>query len=127
MENNVVSLETAKKLRAAGFPQKAIYRWYQRQDGTAELQRSNTNPWGEHIYAAPTAQEIANELPIGVRILKQSPSFGHFGYAAYRPPSYGEASIGRKPKKNEQIGFPNDTIADALADLWLKLRETNHE
>lgn len=108
MENNVVSLETAKKLRAAGFPQKAIYRWYQRQDGTAELQRSNTNPWGEHIYAAPTAQEIANEFL----------SSGNTRLLYYG---------GKWSAVNHRTMGTGTTIGEALADLWLRLQEENHD
>lgn len=75
MEQLVVSLETAKELRAAGFPQEtyfihAHYQWTA-QKGTpkayvqnhwAVRQRTNTNSQDPLSFAAPTAQEIADQL-----------------------------------------------------------------
>lgn len=103
MESLVVSLKSAKRLKAAGFPQTTRYAWYSETetlelvDWSREAQRSLVNP-------APTAQEIADQLvkPFNVRNL----SDGRF-YA-----------VGHKLTSGD-----GDTMAEALAALWLKLHE----
>jgi hypothetical protein len=63
MEHNVVTLETAKKLQAAGFPQETYF-WWQAHN------IENLWPREQHVRmgfgypgtAAPTAEEIADQL-----------------------------------------------------------------
>lgn len=70
MENLVVALEIAKRLKAAGFVQTTEFTWYcdEERDDTPVL---NWTDLGrvvggvghyDHYYAAPTAQEIADQL-----------------------------------------------------------------
>lgn len=108
MENNVTSLETSRKLKAAGFPQDSAYVWVT-GDGWAQLHSSSAvkfMPDGAYLelFAAPTAQELADQLekPFNVRNL----SDGRF-YA-----------VGHKLMSGN-----GDTMAEALAALYLKLKE----
>jgi hypothetical protein len=73
LENNCVSLDTAKKLKAAGFPQKTFSVW-EWADGIPVGEAYLVQPeiikryglWGTQevkaTAAAPTAQEIADKL-----------------------------------------------------------------
>lgn len=108
MEANVVTLETAKKLKAAGFPQKTVFFW-------AHPNRSNVE-WHVSRYAglhrnqtiaAPTTQELADQLP-PVRLYKIEDGPG------WRAQKYGPKIV---------IWRDADTMAEALALLWLKLHE----
>lgn len=62
MENNCVSLETAKKLKAAGFPQDSTSFAYD-PDGILSLWTIDIpEDVASKGVAAPTAQEIADKL-----------------------------------------------------------------
>jgi hypothetical protein len=77
MEHNVVTLETSKKLKAANFPQKAEHFWIENKVGASYVEvldfksgegDSYFDPQeyadsGWTVYATPTAQEIADQLP----------------------------------------------------------------
>ncbi len=112
MERLTVSLETAKRLQEAGYPQSTIASF--RTDGylvwwPPETPLSPDYAW----YAAPTAQELADELPPQTTlihsdlILRKRSGFG--GY---------EASW-----QTAQLRERGDTLAEALAALYLKLKE----
>lgn len=116
MEHLVVSLETAKKLKAAGFPQKTALLWAHPTRANVEWHVSQYA--GLHrgqTIAAPTAQEIADQLPAAIKdadllmsVVKQE-SGSH--WASYEKSAGGDYS------------FFADTMAEALAQLWLKLQE----
>jgi hypothetical protein len=106
MENNVVTLETAKKLKAAGFPQTSAYMWREFKDGGGELQRRRGRQIGEFEFAAPTAQEIADQLPEMYAVKK-----------AVGEPTYYTAWDWNMDDKH--IDAP--TMAEALAPLYLRL------
>lgn len=120
MENLVVSLETAKKLEAAGFGQKAEFywvitmttnyhlSWYPDGDLPLALEKRND------CFAAPTAQEVADELPEN-----------HVNSITHR-----SARLKMFYENNEwTTGYPGDfyvsasTMAEALALVWLKSKE----
>src|SRR5690242_16536605 len=69
MERNVVSLDTAKKLAAAGFPRTSACRW---------VENKINGEWSVHIdgginyvgFDAPTAQEIADKLIGNVKLYR---------------------------------------------------------
>ena len=69
MERNTVSLDTAEKLAAAGFPRTSACRWVENKvNGQwSVLIDGGINYVGP---AAPTAQEIADQLPPFVFIPK---------------------------------------------------------
>lgn len=115
MERNFVSLETAKKLEAAGFPNRTFCSWYQQHVSRAPMGewiiRSDAHWNGlavtkEFWLAAPTAQEIADQLE-DFEVRKYP---GHF--TARRRNDLGVAPIDAP------------TMAEALAALWLKLQES---
>lgn len=109
MESLVVSLETAQKLKAAGFGQNTWQRWLY---GDAE------DRWfiipDEDVrfgYAAPTAQEIADQLPPQTSLINSDFSLRKRG------------GMGGYETRWQQTYTKADTIAEALANLWLKLQE----
>lgn len=123
MENLTVTLDTAKKLKAAGFPQDSYLKWSWSfgedvGDGApleAHLLPMSTEIEDEYnVEAAPTAQEIADQLAWGVHstqltLLKREDDKYAASYAAF----------------NGSADFVEvaPTLAEALAALWLKLQE----
>lgn len=112
MESLVASLNSAKKLKAAGFPQRCHAKYRLIKDSGAELhhRRGTMNVFD---IAAPTAQEIADQLPkilsTGQYLLMECNYEYVCGYA-----EYGELG---------SMYGSGDTMAEALALLWLKLQE----
>lgn len=119
---NHVSLDTARKLKAAGFPQKTAYVWvhefpvFNRTDRLVtaeefEKRLSSSVLSGEardlvECSAAPTAQEIADQLPPIV--------VNHFANGAYSAREYPDY---------DPLYVKADTLAEVLASLWLELEE----
>jgi hypothetical protein len=108
MDSLVVTLDTAKKLKAAGFPQDTAFTWGRHVLGhTAIVRGAKDDGWLDQ-WAAPTSQEIANQLD-------------------------GGATISKNPRRDEygawMAGHPSDpfseaaTMSEAMALLWLKLQE----
>ena len=120
MESLVVSLETAKKLKAAGFPQVDHVRYWHRLINHQMTKWSefklidwqSGDDFSEETIAAPTAQEIADQLPKGVFIAKG------LRYRAW----FSETNAHEWP--DDLDAYDRDTMAEALAQLYLKLKET---
>jgi hypothetical protein len=107
MKLNVVSLETAKRLQSAGFAKSAAScRW---------VENKVNGEWSVRVdaginyvgFAAPTAQELADQLPNRTIIHKQDD---------------------RRFMADDGVPWSDNvawasTMAEALAALWLKLRE----
>jgi hypothetical protein len=114
VERNVITLETAIKLKAAGFPQDTQSFWRERNeirddwDWSLEPYNYDTDVLLGDEIAAPSAQEIADQLPTfwgkTPLIVQKSEVVGNY-VAAY----------GRDFEAA-------DTMAEALAALWLKLK-----
>ena len=129
MEKFVTSLETAQALAAANFPLDTFFMW----------DRYNPNPNNDTLpqtawrieqsrrindriccIAAPTAEEIAEQLPDTLPIhdrtyvLTMDRALGKFS-AAYK------AAFGGRGLEHVVSDAP--TIADALGKLWLELQE----
>jgi sugar/nucleoside kinase (ribokinase family) len=131
MEKNVVTLETAKKLVLAGFPQDTAVAWIERPRNKPEYRWELAMPWqGTHLKdcpAAPTAQEIADQLEpaklfkqYGLLTVKHGPK-GVPHWPQEGAKAWGAAYfIGGEAQ--EPIGM-GDTMAEALAALWIKLQE----
>lgn len=118
MENNVVTLETAKKLKAAGFPQNSAYTYVGFDPGGELPYRYKLQPSymeiDELYFAAPTAQEVADQLPELIQIDRDK----GYWFACRR-----DTGQGRRMLEHGE----GTTMAEALAALWLKLREgENH-
>jgi hypothetical protein len=102
MESLVVTLETAKKLKAAGFPQTTADYWLKQPKwawrvGLDKYSATNRN-------AAPTAQEIADQLPSYAKVRKNVDRYFADAHGLSEP-------------------VVASTMAEALALLWLKLQE----
>jgi hypothetical protein len=98
MEHNVVTLQTAKTLKTAGFKIEPIL-WRVKMSGSAW--RVTSMGIGEsNRYAAPTAQEIADQLPGVVNVQRDNTGWWCSG---------------------ADLGASYDTMAEALAALWLRL------
>ncbi len=110
MENNVVTLDTAKKLKAAGFEQD-LAQW--RFDNHGKLYGDLMSA---EFFAAPTAQEIADRLPKVQDWHTLTLAAADDGYAA----SY-EGFVGDMLSSRMNCLAP--TMAEALAALWIKLNE----
>jgi hypothetical protein len=125
MESLVVTLETAKKLKAAGFPQDTAFCF----DPHSPLpcRKLSSNPKnevadGKAVITAPTAQELAEQLPslagrddkFQLQITKATNEY----QAWYSP-------IDDTTKLSHLYFEQGDTIAEALAALWLNLHETS--
>ncbi|MET4003903.1 hypothetical protein ABIB48_002641 [Arthrobacter sp. UYCu511] len=69
MDNYVVSFEQAKQLKAAGFPQDTVYKYYQViVTGEVKLiagDYEDLTVGGKHtrVFAAPIVDEVLNQLP----------------------------------------------------------------
>jgi hypothetical protein len=111
MDRNVVSLETARKLKAAGFPQEKTANWWFPTDIKKKqflLQMLVTHD-SDICLAAPTAQEIADQLP---------KIFELHGYA----PEPRFTARCNMDGLNEVWGR-GDTMAETLANLYLALHK----
>jgi hypothetical protein len=124
MQNNCVTLETAKKLKAAGFPQDTAYGFDYSSDAPAaapELEGTRSyylvESFGSAPIAAPTAQEIADQLPHSVK------GKGNLEIWSWDGPTGRNWSAAYVDRNNESSMFsPAPTICEALALLWLKLK-----
>lgn len=113
MENNVVTLETAKKLKAAGFEQKSAWHWYFYQK---QWRLGYIGPvvWDDTNLAAPTAQELADQFKgIGMVEIKMS---RHNNQSV-------SAWLNIQDMSGRLVYGAGDTMAEALAALYLKLKE----
>ena len=113
----------AKKLKEAGWSQKIPSQWYAKDKNweiQSVLQRHScrfhpTEGWHEHgcphleLIAAPTIGELLEELPDGVSLWRGSGS-----------------KTWHAQTEDESLGVRLITTpADALAALWLALKEKN--
>lgn len=124
MNKHVVSLELAKRLKEAGYPQESEFVWIFREsmyaDRHYEVNRKNewqliprikepTDTCGEQV-AAPLATELLEQLPITTKItVKLSINSGSRGYIV----QYDKFEIGKY------------SLPDALAEMYLYLNENN--
>ncbi len=123
MENNVVTLDTAKKLKAAGFPQTAPDHWVlnhpNNHEQSKQLNRvisSSKRQDSPYItyFAAPTAQEIADQLP----------TYGIISVSKRYSGSNWKAMMHEVMSKPADTSVEAPTMAEALASLFIKLSES---
>lgn len=115
MDKLTVSLEVAEQLNeAAWVPITAFYwgRWPKQPDWFVlygeEVDSNSEKDGGFEFINAPTASEIMKVLPVHTTIVK-----GDGRYVVIDYPTQAQAIA--------------PTMADALAELWIKLKETNRE
>lgn len=139
---NTTSLELSKQLKEAGFPQESYFLWNsRRQNGTESIQMLRREQVGvldfetqsivDLYFAAPTAEEILEQLPNYVYIV----SAGGGRHGARVDYVVGENWHTRELWSIAMAkGFERDTVpfevrdkvvANALAKMWLYLKE-NH-
>lgn len=116
-----VSLETAKKLKEAGFPQKTERKWafhVNNVDPVWSIQYDDDDSWmGYEVTAAPDAQEIGALLPQSIHTEDGDWQFGqrkeldNIHVTFYWNPS------------GTKKGFDHHNEAEARAACWLYLKE----
>lgn len=118
LENQVVSLELAKQLKEAGYPQEGL--WYWTGDITNEIELRNSIHWSsgqrfKKVYTAPTVAELLGKIPFdNARLEKIVTAYG--GKEVYRA----KHIIDYKGNShNEDENNP----ADAMAKMWLYLKK----
>ena len=119
LQEQVVSLELAKQLKEAGYPQEGLFWWgyFLFTDGSKQLEvipesRFNENDIEgfspEKICVAPTCAELFDKFPSSCNIRLDK-------WVVYR--------VWHK-KDNEYAHFTESkNIADALGKAWLKLKQ----
>lgn len=114
MDKLVVTLETAKKLKATGLPQVSAFAWVE-GEVVPGYDGGYGTPTDEH-YAALTAQELSDQLP------KRLPNDGG-ALAIWHDGFTWIAQYDRDENEAPIHEFLGKTMAQALATLWLKLHE----
>jgi hypothetical protein len=107
-ENIVVSLDQAKKLKAAGWIQNTHWSWAEHDDGETKLScvYDNRDSWACcELYFAPTAEEILRRFPMYTVVKTDE------GITACGPTNKGTIAT----------ALPQLTQADAAAALWIYL------
>lgn len=103
MENLVVSLATAKKLKKSGWAHETFFYWSRYlYDGTMEVAAPG-NEDALFVCYAPTAEEIADQLPSHIYMEKRGK---RYSARNLEPDLIGKAQTA-------------GTLAEALARLWL--------
>lgn len=102
-----VTLETATALKEAGFKQESEFYWclFQGQTILCYWETCIDKGLGEIICAAPTSDELLEEIPRPITILRYS--------GTYR------LDCGIK----NQIGPVNESLPEALVQMWLYLKK----
>ena len=130
-----VSLETAKKLKAAGFLQTTEFSHVKHLDNDSEYYKLEWgNNYADDMYiSAPTTDEILADLSdelaedIDVMILKYD---GFFAVGYYNHNADFEDHLGNEIDEDDfrrwEIRFTNNSLVEALAELWLWAKENNY-
>jgi hypothetical protein len=120
MESLVVTLETAQKLKAAGFMLKRPTFFYADDSLVANTGGFDYDNTGYSLLAiAPTAQEIADQLPHQAPLGLRNEQLGLVVWPVNDTAwiaAYSDAQM-------DGVEAEAPTMAEALAALWLKLQE----
>jgi hypothetical protein len=108
MKRNVVTRDTAKKLKAAGFPAVTMWHYSESMAPPDELFFTQSSYLMQFDIVAPTAQEIADQLPGFWSVVNSKVTSNY--HAAYHGSS-------------DRVNADADTMAEALALLWLELHK----
>ena len=111
MKRNVVTRETAKKLKAAGFPGVSMWHYSEGMIPPDELFFTQSSGLMPFDIVAPTAQEIADQLPGFWSVVNSKVTSKY--HAAYHGSS-------------DRVNADADTMAEALAQLWLQLHNAEN-
>lgn len=112
-----VTLETARKLRHAEWPQDARHNshWWKERNGNLHLVKTLQYIDDEiEVYASPSVDDLLEALP------KKSNGFRIAFHLAFDVNNGWEAKMCRK---DDDIFVIGSNPAETLAKLWLELRE----
>lgn len=130
LKYKTVSVDTAKKLDAAGFTDETERYWTNtvgQVDQTCWRIEYNTFPFDEYIeqFAAPDAEEILEQLPCSPKdnwYLELDHDFLQGYSICYRSELKGD----KTPTFRHKGEFRSmDNLAEACAGMWLYLKEIN--
>jgi hypothetical protein len=110
MRRNVVTRETAKKLKMAGFPGGTMWHYSEGMTPPDELFFTQSSGLMQFDIVAPTAQEIADQLPGFWSVVNSKVTSNY--HAAYHD-------------NGDIVNADADTMAEALALLWLKVHKAD--
>lgn len=116
-----VSLELAKQLKEAGFPQETDF-FYTRYGGDKWGVNLNLGIAKEFGIAAPTADDLLDSLPANTDItlsIKKGSKQYHVNYW------WGTPNPLRKGSVTDYWQTHGDNPADALAEMWIYLKKHN--
>lgn len=133
-------LDTSRKLRDKGFRQETKFKWYDAQGGNEPLtiEEATDRPWyatGCITCAAPTAEEIADQLPDRIelsngettselRLQIQRNDKEDYEHKGWHVGYYGP-DLCCYENDYEKL-FTNAYLAEALAECWLWCVEQGH-
>jgi hypothetical protein len=116
------SFKLSKQLREAGFPQRTSFYW----QGTTQISARLLQfpyPTDDDVYAAPTAEEILERLPI---LIEKDGRTGYFKLTRYdEEEQYWGISYTEQRGEIVDSSFAGETIAEAAGNAWLNLKENN--
>ena len=133
LEDIVISLELAKKLKKAGFKQEGLFWWIEKGCPIRTSKKEYSQRTGfvyddnyfvkhdgcilEAICSAPTTEEILKGLPkhFSRQYLGIAPSLNNNAYGVYYMDSSQNITIIHEDKK----------LTNALAKMWIYLKENN--
>lgn len=135
-QHHVTSLELARKLKEAGYPQEGEFWWkHYEQSEVGELpilarDDEINDGFMEDYYAAPLCTELLEQLPEYIDLPDGSRKYpliykDHYGdergqvYRAY-------LSDISNPNFLGEMRFENQSLPNALAEMWLWLKENSY-
>ena len=83
IEDQVVSLELATKLKEVGVEQRSYFKWEERENGHKELYHSKPTSCSHKYYSAFTASELLQVLPHRVTVKENEP-FNSFRFNMFK-------------------------------------------
>ena len=120
LEDICVSLELAKQLKAAGYPQESLFYWNGNEEFNYIVKyKDDLFGWKEAIkISAPTASELGGVL--GVDETKKIVSY-HF----WKYPDEDLYNFGWVDADGGEENFGEEKLIDAMAEAWLYLKKEN--
>lgn len=87
LEDQVVSLDLAKKLKELGVRQESVYAFHdvEKEDATLVQIGNNSQKWSNQFVAAFTVAELGGMLPSGTKSWKKARWYCHLQYIESPP------------------------------------------
>lgn len=128
-----VTVETAKQLKAAGFPQNTFMMFgywhgeeYSLQPKMSLYRHNGPDNTDQFSISAPTTDELMEHIPSGMyRQVQLAFNLWHFGspriYAVQYEPVHWKIT-GDPTRRQPFEAIVNESLPEALAELWLWLK-----